>query len=270
MRYWGSRARGSSPRVRGKRDRLGRGRWGVGLIPARAGKTNRTAHGSRARRAHPRACGENGVVLTGPPAQAGSSPRVRGKPRRLPLHHVSCGLIPARAGKTVCRSVISCLLSAHPRACGENSIEETTGALAAGSSPRVRGKHLQVDAHRRVRRLIPARAGKTVSPWRSPRTRKAHPRACGENLCSRRPCRRKIGSSPRVRGKLARRLHPPRRGWLIPARAGKTDGGPAAGVGPGAHPRACGENPTRRGARGGRPGSSPRVRGKPFPRRGGG
>ncbi|EFW09852.1 hypothetical protein HMPREF9005_1176 [Actinomyces sp. oral taxon 178 str. F0338] len=50
------------------------------LIPARAGKTSSGASSWGARRAHPRACGENGTALTAAINPTGSSPRVRGKP----------------------------------------------------------------------------------------------------------------------------------------------------------------------------------------------
>ena len=92
--------RGSSPRVRGKRGGVLPRRPGRGLIPARAGKTV----GSGARvpvwGAHPRACGENRVAWEQTEWCRGSSPRVRGKPRRRPRKRVPPGLIPARAGKT--------------------------------------------------------------------------------------------------------------------------------------------------------------------------
>ena len=73
------RPRGSSPRVRGKRDLDESLREDLGLIPARAGKTRGRIPGSPPPRAHPRACGENqpedGAEIT----LGGSSPRVRGK-----------------------------------------------------------------------------------------------------------------------------------------------------------------------------------------------
>ena len=52
---------GSSPRVRGKLTRAAASLQGVGLIPARAGKTRRTSHRISASGAHPRACGENAL-----------------------------------------------------------------------------------------------------------------------------------------------------------------------------------------------------------------
>ena len=101
---------------------------------------------------------------------------------------------------------------------------------------------------------------------------KAHPRACGEN--GRRVVLQltPAGSSPRVRGKPARRVELDCLARLIPARAGKTRTRWRARAAPWAHPRACGENLTGKTAEADVAGSSPRVRGKrhalcPFQRR---
>ena len=213
---------GSSPRVRGKRadgaDRVAR----RGLIPACAGKTPGGGGGCVRMTAHPRVCGENVVGHAPGPVISGSSPRVRGKLRR----------------------VIGVLLpsGAHPRVCGENRPRARARVHGAGSSPRVRGKPPAVPGRRRERGLIPACAGKTGAlPPGGPPLR-AHPRVCGENRVQSTPVTSPRGSSPRVRGKPgpgSTRLWAPR---LIPACAGKTCGG---GVGRGvawAHPRVCGEN----------------------------
>ena len=50
---------GSSPRVRGKREKRAPPRSRARLIPARAGKTTLSGIGSTLNTAHPRACGEN-------------------------------------------------------------------------------------------------------------------------------------------------------------------------------------------------------------------
>ena len=55
------------------------------------------------------------------------------------------------------------------------------------------------------------------------------------------------------------------RSRLIPARAGKTPAANHALPWSWAHPRACGENVDLARAQAPLPGSSPRVRGKPFP-----
>ena len=69
---------------------------------------------------HPRVCGEherNGRAMLG---DAGSSPRMRGAPRRVYRFSDAGGIIPAYAGSTfevgeVCREERD-----HPRVCGEH------------------------------------------------------------------------------------------------------------------------------------------------------
>ena len=90
----------------------------------------------------------------------------------------------------------------------------------------------------------------------------AHPRVCGENLLAVCMSRVWLGSSPRVRGKPARRPHRGHRPRLIPACAGKTFSRTTKSSGAWAHPRVCGENEIAVLVHGCVPGSSPRVRGK--------
>ena len=193
------------------------------LIPARAGKTHLSNALCPTSQAHPRACGENPRSGQGAGGEQGSSPRVRGKRRNRPRLQADAGLIPARAGKTPRWSSSGPRRSAHPRACGENAGLPTESPAFFGSSPRVRGKPRRVLCSRLWVRLIPARAGKTISTS-EPRMRPAaHPRACGENLAQNGGDLQSCGSSPRVRGKHRALGVGDDRDRLIPARAGKTD-----------------------------------------------
>ena len=192
--------------------------------------------------AHPRACGENHRHGACTRARGGSSPRVRGKHVAAHNDTFQGGLIPARAGKTICDVEPRGLHGAHPRACGENRNAVTQSTSFAGSSPRVRGKRC-VELGSEVRgRLIPARAGKTGHKIPRPGEPGAHPRACGENSCESRMVSWVGGSSPRVRGKPDPRRYQRHRRGLIPARAGKTAERSPRDWTRGAHPRACGEN----------------------------
>ena len=154
---------GSSPLARGK---LG-GRRALldeaGLIPARAGKTTGRSQKSSCRRAHPRSRGENMRCFHLCPWGAGSSPLARGKPERGRHHAAQEGLIPARAGKTRRRRRARQLLRAHPRSRGENAVIDDPHEDEDGSSPLARGKRSRSPAGQPHTRLIPARAGKTVS-----------------------------------------------------------------------------------------------------------
>ena len=114
-----------------------------------------------------------------------------------------------------------------------------------------------------VRRLIPARAGKTLEVPAPGEVPGAHPRSRGENRRRYLRWTEGAGSSPLARGKLtsASMERAPRR--LIPARAGKTRPLPwYVSIG-GAHPRSRGENPTACPGRYTEWGSSPLARGKP-------
>ena len=234
--------------------------------------------------AHSRACGENGSAQKDGSVLAGSSPRVRGKQLGAAHRVAAPGLIPACAGKTPTSPPDRTRSWAHPRACGENDAAAEGAWVPVGSSPRVRGKPVQVIPDIRLVGLIPARAGKTTAPPGADAHSTAHPRACGENCHEDRRRSRYGGSSPRVRGKLGGVGHCPEAGWLIPARAGKTLRPPTSGRQRGAHPRACGENRPRGDHEDSRPvahpracgenrtgvvrvvkrvGSSPHVRGKP-------
>ena len=112
------------------------------LIPAHAGKTTDSGEGAGAQGAHPRSRGENSWKLKGKAIVSGSSPLTRGKPTPLSAKDITCGLIPAHAGKTCDAWCGSSIPRAHPRSRGEND-----GVYFPSDDPV---------------RLIPAHAGKTV------------------------------------------------------------------------------------------------------------
>ena len=213
---------GSSPRMRGKRERLPRTCSIRRLIPAHAGKTCMKSRMMNSSKAHPRACGENNDAQTRAYSSLGSSPRMRGKHLWAWGYFWPQRLIPAHAGKTKPKNHLPKKYGAHPRACGENVGMHDRFRSGSGSSPRMRGKRRMGFRARREARLIPAHAGKTIRPrMKIPRVQ-AHPRACGENSVERIPLGCPEGSSPRMRGKQS--LYPKRlrARRLIPAHAGKT------------------------------------------------
>ena len=235
---------GSSPRGRGKPQRLTLSIYLLRLIPAWAGKTREAGSHEFDSQAHPRVGGENAGPSAAMINNRGSSPRGRGKLSTSARASARQRLIPAWAGKTSSSAANIWGLSAHPRVGGENLGDDDARRLEAGSSPRGRGKRA---AQRRLFRgpgLIPAWAGKTApssvpSSWYS-----AHPRVGGENRVLRVTV---IGLSR-----------------LIPAWAGKT-GLFAPGLhGSAAHPRVGGENLATADSPSPCPGSSPRGRGKPL------
>ena len=193
---------GSSPRGRGKLEPLDDNRDRCRLIPARAGKT--------------------GHVNDGFGGHRGSSPRGRGKRNPCDSAEKPGWLIPARAGKTLSEARFPTGRGAHPRAGGENPTLLITTPHVQGSSPRGRGKRPPGSPRPHLPRLIPARAGKTISCSFSFAFASAHPRAGGENPRPDSIFFSAGGSSPRGRGKLSG-------GHILPRIAV-------------AHPRAGGEN----------------------------
>ena len=173
-------------------------------------------------------------------------------------------LIPAHAGKTLDRLGLIPAARAHPRSRGENSGAIRHRDAIGGSSPLTRGKHHEPPWRRRRQRLIPAHAGKTSVHPLVVACPAAHPRSRGENEVALFALLDERGSSPLTRGKRRNNLRLLRVSRLIPAHAGKTDGGSRPGPVFSAHPRSRGENSPCGMCRLRRLGSSPLTRGKRF------
>ena len=191
------------------------------FIPARAGNSVGHVVSSRVRSVHPRACGELPAVVTTSARSAGSSPRVRGTPRRGCQHAGRRRFIPARAGNSARWRPIDRKSAVHPRACGELNADMESRGEWTGSSPRVRGTRIDRARLRHGTRFIPARAGNS-----------ARDRTDGAIVG---------GSSPRVRGTPQHRQRGCARGRFIPARAGNSIKQAQNGTSSSVHPRACGE-----------------------------
>ena len=145
---------------------------------------------------------------------------------------------------------------------GENPGSHSYCVQSWGSSPRGRGKLRPKDRAQKIKRLIPAWAGKTHPHWSRSSVLAAHPRVGGENAFGITEIQAILGSSPRGRGKplLPATSAPTLR--LIPAWAGKTLPRQRSVVRRAAHPRVGGENGVARLAYRMSTGSSPRGRGK--------
>ena len=76
---------GSSPRVRGSPNHKGRRHRREGIIPAGAGLTHSSSRSAPSSKDHPRGCGAHSRNSRLARHQLGSSPRVRGSPREIPL-----------------------------------------------------------------------------------------------------------------------------------------------------------------------------------------
>ena len=137
------------------------GRFSPRLIPTHAGKTPSHSIAWARRSAHPRSHGENASLGNGTPLATGSSPLTRGKLVTKPITGRLLGLIPAHAGKTVCRLMSRASRWAHPRSRGENRALQSSDWRVHGSSPLTRGKPDVAVVLLEAVRLIPAHTGNT-------------------------------------------------------------------------------------------------------------
>ena len=192
---------------------------------------------------------------------AGSSPRMRGTQKPVPVPVVAIRIIPADAENTSFDGEGIGFIGDHPRGCGEHLIAFGLPPDSWGSSPRMRGTPPDAHDPAPAGRIIPADAGNTRTRVPSLLSRWDHPRGCGEHAALSRWRVGSPGSSPRMRGTLRiwlRRVDQPR---IIPADAGNT-----TGLGPWHcmswdHPRGCGEHGHLALAQSSKQGSSPRMRG---------
>ena len=231
------------------------------FIPAHAGNSldGTVAHGAHG--VHPRACGEQSMILQSSRSSAGSSPRMRGTDHDRPHAQGRRRFIPAHAGNRPDPPVRMVGMAVHPRACGEQLPAGWISGAVRGSSPRMRGTAINNIPAGHDNRFIPAHAGNRWKPMAGVPLRSVHPRACGEQLNGFWISQPDAGSSPRMRGTVRRHGHEGAGYRFIPAHAGNRVTSAAKNVARPVHPRACGEQPGLRAMRFYRPGSSPRMRG---------
>ena len=213
-----------------------------GLSPLTRGKQAASATSGGGLPVHPRSRRKNLSTRFVEWLMGGSSPLTRGKQHAHVIRTLTCGIIPAHAGKTLRASLSSALLWAHPHSRGENSRTDPIMELMPGSSPLTRGKLVVRVAVQLPAGLIPTHAGKTPArpePQASPR---AHPRSRGENMACAPAFVKTRGSSPLTRGKPDYPHGIPRVPGLIPAHAGKTFPLSSCARSGGAHPHSRGEN----------------------------
>ena len=175
---------------------------------------------------HPRMCGEHDRHAAERVDEPGSSPHVRGARRRSTRDDSKEGIIPACAGSTWYPPAESANPRDHPRMCGEHSPVNVAVSGTGGSSPHVRGAQMKLNFDSESGGIIPACAGSTGTSLSIGGTSRDHPRMCGEHATVDVPPTDGTGSSPHVRGALAK--HPPLRlgHGIIPACAGSTGSRP--------------------------------------------
>ena len=106
----------------------------------------------------------------------------------------------------------------------------------------MRGTHCAVPARPAVMGIIPAYAGNTSLRRALVRSRRDHPRVCGEHTGGSQRMMHNPGSSPRMRGTLLRYLRGFLRDGIIPAYAGNTFFLLCEASSSRDHPRVCGEH----------------------------
>lgn len=143
-------------------------------------------------------------------ARAGSSRVARAGFRRSWDHPREHGEQGSRLHPTTCR--------AHPRACGKQYAIAPQRRIELGPSPRTRGTVV-----RPLGGIIPAHVGNSRWGRGHRRSRRDHPRACGEQHPGRDRERPAGGTIPRARGAAPRAGRFPVGRGTIPGRAGSSD-----------------------------------------------
>ena len=231
-------------------------------IPAWAGETPRFAAAPAQWQVYPRVGGGNTIPVALPYAEAGLSPRGRGKRPQQIIVGIDQRSIPAWAGETALPEGWVYLDQVYPRVGGGNGSANPKHSNLPGLSPRGRGKPCSFTLPFPMSGSIPAWAGETKGKERNRYANAVYPRVGGGNpsgICQRLAMG---GLSPRGRGKPALAGRARRGHRSIPAWAGETGGRPAGPPPPAVYPRVGGGNDqfgTTDGADGG---LSPRGRGK--------
>ena len=255
-------APGSPPRMRGKERRNHGTNVCGGITPAYAGKSGCCHHLVIFVEDHPRVCGEKEQREKSSLCQKGSPPRMRGKVRAKLAFARYSGITPAYAGKSQTYCFRSFLPGDHPRVCGEKGSLTRVCLVELGSPPRMRGKGWVVAVAVAFLGITPAYAGKSAAKEFACKDGRDHPRVCGEKCCVGFAHGHRLGSPPRMRGKV---LPPSKIAFfpgITPAYAGKSLSHIHLLTICQDHPRVCGEKRLIVFVFRAVTGSPPRMRGK--------
>ena len=132
------------------------------------------------------------------------------------------GIIPARAGFTLCSPLVASSCRDHPRSRGVYLARQSPPIRYGGSSPLARGLRIDLNLVRLKRRIIPARAGFTLVNLSKRFTLMDHPRSRGVYCGLLTAILLINGSSPLARGLPRSTSRRAGRYGIIPARAGFT------------------------------------------------
>ena len=153
-----------------------------GIIPARAGFTSGPPIRASRTRDHPRSRGVYAKLFLNSLYGKGSSPLARGLLGAERFDRGLHGIIPARAGFTRQQVGSRPPPADHPRSRGVYHPNDSVPDSRAGSSPLARGLHEVPDDRVGRGRIIPARAGFTLTPTGTTTAESDHPRSRGVYL----------------------------------------------------------------------------------------
>ena len=153
---------GSSPLARGLPERPEDDAYRRRIIPARAGFTTPRRRLTSMMRDHPRSRGVYFCLRRRVAHVTGSSPLARGLPDKRRTSLATVGIIPARAGFTMCSGSPFAIIADHPRSRGVYVLSRWGLGMRLGSSPLARGLQSITAQLASNNGIIPARAGFTT------------------------------------------------------------------------------------------------------------
>ncbi len=194
---------GSSPRVRSRLGVYVGAPVARGIISACAEQTAILTSRCSAGADHLRVCGAdvNAQLVNG--GFVGSSPRVRSRPCPTRSWSRSPGIISACAEQTQIPRIRPALDGDHLRVCGADQVRDTMYGTSQGSSPRVRSRPLDHREHHSSTGIISACAEQTSQACIPRHPTRDHLRVCGADWLKSWVITHPLGSSPRVRSRLA-------------------------------------------------------------------
>ena len=154
---------GSPPHARGKGHLFKVQINGLGITPARAGKSSRLCREIHLKLDHPRTRGEKGNMDISAVVGQGSPPHARGKGTFSPTTYLGCRITPARAGKRWGKTCPPFPAQDHPRTRGEKGLQQFATVFCTGSPPHARGKAAHNARAGKHGGITPARAGKRLN-----------------------------------------------------------------------------------------------------------
>ena len=149
---------------------------------------------------YPRVYGERPFKIRVTGTYSGLSPRIRGTGLHPVCNQNVLRFIPAYTGNGVGDCLTPSQLAVYPRVYGERKARHSSGILASGLSPRIRGTVFPPRPPNPTMRFIPAYTGNGDCPESGRRCESVYPRVYGERSFNSAVVNPSRGLSPRIRG----------------------------------------------------------------------